>query len=67
MVWIVLDQLERGLTWGDIVGEWDGKVSETGIAEAIAIADLAVIHEPLKRFHAGPRRKRARSTAAIAA
>ena len=61
MVWIVLDQLERGMTWDEIVGEWRGKVSLTAISEAIAIADLVVKHEPFKGFHVGARRKSARS------
>src|SRR5438552_10355731 len=42
MVWIVLDQLGDGLTWDQIVHEWDGKVPQDAIAEAIAIADLVV-------------------------
>ena len=67
MVWIVLEQLEDGMTWQEIVGEWDGKVREEAIAEAIAIADLVVKHEPFKGFHAGARRKRARRTTPIAA
>ena len=67
MVWIVLDQLERGLTWEEIVREWDGKVSKTAIAEAIAIADLVVKHEPFRGFNVGARRKPSRRTTAIAA
>src|SRR5438034_1560547 len=35
MVWIVLEQLDRGLTWAEIVREWDGRVSEEAIGEAI--------------------------------
>jgi uncharacterized protein (DUF433 family) len=60
MVWIVLEQLDRGLTWDEIVSEWSGKVSKTAIFEAIAIADLVVKHEPFKGFHVGARRKSAR-------
>ncbi len=67
MVWIVLEQLESGMTWQEIVGEWDDKVSEEAIAEAIAIADLVVKHEPFKGFHAGARRKRTRRATPIAA
>ncbi len=67
MVWIVLEQLEDGLTWDEIVREWDGKVSQEAIAEAIAIADLVVKHEPFKGFHVGARRKRARRATAVAA
>ena len=38
MVWIVLGQLDRGVTWQEIVREWDGRVSEEAIGEASAIA-----------------------------
>ena len=64
MVWIVLEQLEDGLTWDEIVAEWDGKVSKQAIAEVIAISDVVVKHEPFRRFNTGARRKPARSTAA---
>jgi uncharacterized protein (DUF433 family) len=67
MVWIVLEQLEDGLTWDEIVREWDGKVSQEAVAEAIAIADLVVKHEPFKGFHVGARRKPARRATAVAA
>ena len=67
MVWIVLEQLEDGLTWGEIEREWDGKVTNEAIAEAIAIASLVVKHEPFRGFHVGARRKRARRPAAVTA
>ena len=67
MVWIVLEQLEDGLTWGEIEREWDGRVTEEAIAEAIAIADFVVKHEPFRGFHVGARRKRARRPAAVTA
>ena len=67
MVWIVLEQLEDGLTWGEVAREWDGKVRDEAIAEAIAIADLVVKHEPFKGFHVGARRKSTRRPVAIAA
>ncbi len=67
MVWIVLEQLDRGLTWQEIVREWNGRVSEEAISEAIAIADLVVKHEPFKGFNVGARRKPARRATAIAA
>ncbi|HWX21905.1 MAG TPA: DUF433 domain-containing protein [Candidatus Binatia bacterium] len=67
MVWIVLEQLEDGLTWDKIVAEWGGKISDEAIAEAIAIAGLVVKHEPFRGFHVGARRKPARQSAAIAA
>jgi uncharacterized protein (DUF433 family) len=67
MVWIILEQLEDGLTWQEITQEWRGKVCDEAIAEAIAIADLVVKHEPFRGFHVGARRKPARQPAAIAA
>jgi uncharacterized protein (DUF433 family) len=67
MVWIVLEQLERGLTWAEISREWDGRVSDEAIAEAIAIADFVVKHEPFRGFNVGARRKRARRPAPVTA
>lgn len=67
MVWLVLEQLDRGLKWQEIVREWDGRVSEEAIGEAIAIADLIVEHEPFDGFNVGARRKPARRPTAIAA
>jgi len=67
MVWIVLEQLDEGLTWDEIARQWDRKVPKAAIAEAIAIAPLVVKHEPFTGFHVGARRKPARRPAAIAA
>ena len=67
MVWIVLEQLDRGLTWQEIVREWGGRVPEEAIGEAIAIADLVVKHEPFRGFHVGAGRKPARRATALAA
>jgi uncharacterized protein (DUF433 family) len=67
MVWIVLEQLEDGMSWDEVLGEWDGKVTKQAIAEAVAIAPLVVKHEPFRGFHVGARRKLARRPAAIAA
>ena len=67
MVWLVLEQLEDGLTWQEIKREWEGRVSEEGIAEAIGIAHLVVKHQPFKGFHVGARRKPARRPTALAA
>jgi len=67
MVWIVLEQLEDSLTWDEVVAEWGGKVSKQAIAEAIAISDLVVKHEPFKGFNVGARRKSSRRPAAVAA
>lgn len=67
MVWLVLEQLEDGLTWKEIEREWDGRVSEEAIGEAIGIAHLVVKHEPFKGFHVGARRKPARRPTALVA
>ena len=67
MVWLVLEQLDEGLTWEEIQREWDGKVGGDAISEAIAIAPLVVKHEPFRGFHVGARRKPARQPAALAA
>ena len=56
-----------GLTWQEVVREWDGRVSEEAIGEAIAIAGLVVKHEPFRGFHVGAGRKPARVPAAVAA
>jgi uncharacterized protein (DUF433 family) len=67
MVWIVLEQLERGLTWAEIGREWDGRVPEAAIGEAIAIAELVIKHEPFRGFNVGAGRKPARRATAVAA
>ena len=67
MVWLVLEQLEEGLSWEEIAREWDGRVSGEAIGEAIAIADLVVKHEPFKGFNVGAGRKPARGATALAA
>jgi len=67
MVWIVLEQLENGLTWEEIEREWDGKVTNEATAEAIAGANLVVKHEPFRGFNVGARRNRARRPAAVPA
>ena len=55
IVWIVLEQLEDGLTWDEIAREWDDKVGDAAIAETIAIAHLVVNHAPFEGFHDGAR------------
>ena len=67
MVWLVLEQLEDGMTWDEVVDEWGGKVPKRAIAEAIAISDLVVKHEPFKGFNVGARRKPPRRPTAVAA
>lgn len=67
MVWQVLEQLEEGMPWTEIMREWPGRFPAAAIAEAIAIAELVVKHEPFTGFHAGARRKSARRATALAA
>jgi uncharacterized protein (DUF433 family) len=67
MVWIVLEQLEEGLTWQEIATQWNGKVNQEAIAEAISIANLVKKHRPFKGFNVSARRKHSRRPAAIAA
>ena len=67
MVWLVLEQIEDGLTWAQITREWDARVDDAAIAEAIAIADLVVKHEPFRSFQAGARRISTRRAAPVAA
>jgi uncharacterized protein (DUF433 family) len=67
MVWLVLEQLEDGMSWDEVVAEWGGKVPKRAIAEAIAISDLVVKHEPFKGFNVGARRKSPRRATALAA
>ena len=53
MVWIVLEQLDRGMSWDEILREWPGKFPKAAISEAIAISDLVVKHEAFKGFNVG--------------
>jgi uncharacterized protein (DUF433 family) len=39
MVWQVLRQVARGMSWDEIVAEWRGSVSKEAIAEAISLAE----------------------------
>lgn len=34
----VLEQVKQGMPWGQIVQEWDGKVTLPAIAEAVSVA-----------------------------
>ena len=38
MVWQVLNQIARGMSWDEIVYQWRGSVSKKAIAEAIELA-----------------------------
>lgn len=39
MVWQVLKQVARGMSWRKITAEWRGSVSKEAIAEAVALAE----------------------------
>ena len=39
MVWQVLKQVGRGMSWDKITAEWRGSVSNEAIAEAVALAE----------------------------
>ncbi len=67
MVWIVLEMLEDGLNWDEIVREWSGKVPPAAIAEASALSHLIVKHEPFTGFHVAARRKPSRRPTPVAA
>ena len=66
MAWIVLEQIERGMTWDDVAGEWDGQVSRPAIAETVALSHLIRKGEPFHGFDARHRRKHSRQPAPIA-
>jgi hypothetical protein len=67
MAWVVLEQIERGMTWDEIAGEWDGKVSRPAIAETMALSHLIRKGEPFQGFHAGNRRKPSGQSTPVAA
>src|SRR5688572_10786355 len=64
MAWLVLQQVERGMSWDDIAEEWDGRVSFLAIAETIALSHLIEKDKPFQGFHARPRRKHSRQSTA---
>ena len=39
MVWQILKQVAKGISWDDIVQRWGGDVSKEAIAEAVALAE----------------------------
>jgi hypothetical protein len=67
MAWIVLEQIERGMTWDEIADEWNGKVSRPAIAETIMLSHLIRKGEPFQGFHGSNRRKPSGQPAPIAA
>jgi len=51
MVWVVLEPLEAGMTWAEIVAEWPGKATKAVMAGVIGVSGLVVKHEPFRGFH----------------
>jgi uncharacterized protein (DUF433 family) len=67
MAWIVLEQLEHGMTWDQISREWDERVPHSAIAETVALSHLIKKDRPFQGFHARSRRKHSRQPTAVAA
>jgi uncharacterized protein (DUF433 family) len=42
MVWQVLGQVARGMSWDEITAEWRGKVSKEANTEAISLELLTI-------------------------
>jgi len=51
MVWQILDELAHGMSTGQIVKAWGGKVSRAAIAESVALARRSLLdkHGRLRR------------------
>jgi len=56
MVWQVLNQVSRGMSWDEIVYQWRGTVSKEAIAEAIQLA------QKIFEKHAVERREKSQAT-----
>lgn len=67
MAWQVLEQIERGMPWADIVREWSGRISEAAIAQTVSLSHLIEKDKPFRGFDAGSRRKYSRPPAELAA
>jgi uncharacterized protein (DUF433 family) len=52
----VLEQVERGLPWDAIVEEWEGKVPQEAIAEAVRLARESFLEHAAE--YSGPSRHR---------
>jgi uncharacterized protein (DUF433 family) len=52
----VLEQVATGMAWEAIINEWDGKIGEEAIAEAIRLARNALLVRPLEAAAGGTRR-----------
>jgi uncharacterized protein (DUF433 family) len=46
MVWQILEMVAEGTPWKEISKEWDGKVSEAAIGEAVMLARRALEEHP---------------------
>jgi uncharacterized protein (DUF433 family) len=53
----VLEQVERGLPWDAIVEEWEGRVPEEAIAEAVRLARESVLDHASEYSGPGARRR----------
>jgi uncharacterized protein (DUF433 family) len=60
LVWIVLDQVARGMNWDEIVKEWRGRVPREAVAEAVRLASQAFKGDGALRFRVNSRRKLSR-------
>ena len=43
LVAVVMDQVGRGLAWESIIEEWDGRLTNAAIAEAVQLATQAFL------------------------
>jgi uncharacterized protein (DUF433 family) len=57
MVWVVLEQVARGMDWDAIVKEWRGRVPREAIGEAVRLAGGLFRTEYSPTLHVDPRRK----------
>ena len=60
MVWIVLEQVARGMDWDEIVKEWRGRVPPQAVAEAVRLASEAFKGEGTHQLRVNSRRKLSR-------
>jgi len=43
MVWQVLEQISSGMAWETIIEEWEGRITQEAIAEAVKLAERAFL------------------------
>ncbi len=48
MVWQVLKQVAKGMSWDAIMAEWNGHVTEEAIAEAVDLAQRIFVDHAVK-------------------